>query len=358
MNQADRIALLLELIAVDTTSGRTEAQRHLQGHVAAELTQRERRLNVTTAPPNEYPWTLITTRSNGPNLVFACHVDTVPVGDESQWTNPPFSPIAVDGNVHGRGAVDMKGGLVAAAIALLEAAALGRAVALLLTSDEEIGSLGASDASRSLQDLDVGAVIIPEATENQVITGHRGALWIEATAAGRAAHGSAPGLGENAALKLMATLGRATTGLPIQIDGFLGAETWNLGIIQAGTAPNIVPDAASAIIDMRTIDAGGQLLAWWQSQPELESVDVVLRLPALRTDRSGEWVRSLPAPVADTPATYFTDGSVLSQMLPGIPIVVWGPGSPSQMHSLNEHISVTSLETATANFRQTVRAWL
>ena len=359
MNEVDRIRLLHELIAIDTTSGRTEAQRLLQAHVAAELARHDNRLSVTVSPTTEHPWTLIATRSaQGPYLLFVCHVDTVPVGDESQWTNPPFSPVTTHGIVHGRGSADMKGGIVAATSALVEAAEHGCPVALLLTSDEEIGSLGAPDASRSLHDMDIGAVIIPEATENQVITGHRGALWIEATSTGRAAHGSTPDLGENAALKLMAPLARATTELPIQTDEFLGAETWNLGIVRAGTAPNIVPEAASAVIDMRTVETGDRLLAWWKNQPELASVKTILSLPALRTDRSNNWVRSLPALASDTPATYFTDGSVLSQTLPGIPIVVWGPGSPSQMHSPNEHISVTSLETAAENFRRTIFAWL
>lgn len=235
-------------------------------------------------------------------LGFACHVDTVPVGNAADWNHPPFSPVTSNGFVYGRGTVDMKGGLVAAASALLHAANLRKPVALLLTSDEEILSLGAPDATKPLMTLGVGAVIIPEATENEILTGHRGALWLEAGASGRAAHGSTPERGENAALKLLSVLERARTQLPLRADGRLGLETWNLGMLCSGTAPNIVPSAATATIDMRTVDTGDHLLTWWQAQAELASADVILRLPALRTDPASPKLQTLAAEVSENPA--------------------------------------------------------
>jgi succinyl-diaminopimelate desuccinylase len=49
--------------------------------------------------------------SDGPHLMFAGHTDVVPVGDEAAWTQGPFSAEIVDGEMYGRGAVDMKGGI-------------------------------------------------------------------------------------------------------------------------------------------------------------------------------------------------------------------------------------------------------
>ena len=358
MDMSALIDLLYELIAIDTTSGRTEAQRQLQALVAARLIEQDSRLGALTSSSTAgFPWTLVYTKAQGPYLVFACHVDTVPVGNQSEWDHPPFSAVTIDENVYGRGTADMKGGLVAAAGALLHAAALGKSVALLLTSDEEIGSLGAADAARSLKTFRVGAVIIPEATNNEIVTGHRGALWLQVRASGRAAHGSTPAKGENAALKLITVLERAQKQLPLSSNARLGPETWNLGMLSSGTAPNIVPAAAAATIDMRTADTGDVLLAWWQAQTELTSVDFILRLPALRTDPSDPWLSTLPANVSEDSAPYFTDGSVLSHFLPNTPVIVWGPGTPSQMHALNEHIPLLSLGTAIENFRQAVSDW-
>ena len=48
---------------------------------------------------------------NGPHLMFAGHTDVVPAGDEAAWTHPPFAAEIADGEMYGRGAVDMKGGI-------------------------------------------------------------------------------------------------------------------------------------------------------------------------------------------------------------------------------------------------------
>ena len=48
---------------------------------------------------------------NGPHLMFAGHTDVVPVGDEGAWKHPPFSATVAHGEMYGRGAVDMKGGI-------------------------------------------------------------------------------------------------------------------------------------------------------------------------------------------------------------------------------------------------------
>jgi succinyl-diaminopimelate desuccinylase len=77
-------------------------------------------------------------------------------------------------------------------------------------------------------------------------------------------------------------------------------------MLSSGTAPNIVPAAAAATIDMRTADTGDLLLAWWQAQAELTSVDVILRLPALRTDPSDPWLNTLPVNVTAYPLALTT----------------------------------------------------
>ena len=77
-----------------------------------------------------------------PNLVFAGHTDVVPPGDEKAWKHPPFSGEVAGGEMYGRGAVDMKGGIACAIAAVLEhLAANGRkpkgSISFLITGDEE-----------------------------------------------------------------------------------------------------------------------------------------------------------------------------------------------------------------------------
>jgi len=78
---------------------------------------------------------------NGPHLMFAGHTDVVPVGDEASWTHPPFAAEIAKGEMYGRGAVDMKGGIacfVAAVARHVETKGGPKgSVSLLITGDEE-----------------------------------------------------------------------------------------------------------------------------------------------------------------------------------------------------------------------------
>jgi succinyl-diaminopimelate desuccinylase len=354
----DLVALVRELVRRPTVSGDAGAQRDVLGTLTEVLRERAPHLQVTEGRDRDHPWTLLRTPADPDRrqLLLACHVDTVPAADPAAWQRDPFDADLDAGRVWGRGGSDMKAGVVAAAAALA-AADPGTPVSLLLTSDEEIGSRGAAAAAAAVAELPVGAVVVPEATGNQVVLGHKGALWLAVRTAGRAAHGSTPERGHNAVLDLAALLARAGAALPFRTDPFLGTETWNPGVVAGGTVPNVVPDRAEAVVDMRTVTDAGELLAWWRAQPEVADVEVRVDLPPVGTPADDPWVASLPAPVRPTPATYFTDASVLVQVVRGAPIVVWGPGTPAVMHAVDEYVELAELEQAAAAFTDVVTRW-
>jgi len=354
----DPVDLVRELVRRPTVSGDPGPQRDVMGLVTEVLTARAPHLQRRHGDDPDQPWTLLTTPTDPgrPRLLFACHVDTVPAADAARWQRDPFGADAEDGRVWGRGGSDMKAGLVAA-VAAVAAADPTTPVGLLLTSDEEIGSTGARAAARALAGAPTGAVVVPEATGNEVVLGHRGALWLAVRAAGRAAHGSTPHLGHNAVLDLVAVLARAGAQLPLATEPFLGTETWNPGVIAGGTVPNVVPDAAEVVVDMRTVGDGAALQAWWRAQPEVAEVEVRVDLPPLRTAADDPWVQALPAPVRPEPATYFTDGSVLGPVAGAAPVVVWGPGTPAVMHARDEYVEVAELEQAVRVFGEVVSRW-
>src|SRR6187200_1873236 len=82
---------------------------------------------------------------NGPHLMFAGHTDVVPAGDESAWTHPPFAAEVSRGEMYGRGAVDMKGGIAcfAAAVArhIDRHGTFKGSISFLITGDEEAASI-------------------------------------------------------------------------------------------------------------------------------------------------------------------------------------------------------------------------
>lgn len=63
--------------------------------------------------------------AKGRSLILNGHIDVVPPGNESAWTNPPFQPVVRDGRLYGRGAGDMKAGIVAYVAAMRALARLG-----------------------------------------------------------------------------------------------------------------------------------------------------------------------------------------------------------------------------------------
>ena len=114
------------------------------------------------------------------------HVDVVGVGNEP-WTHEPFSGTLADGHVHGRGSVDMKGGVVAALHALAELREGERPeVVLQAVASEEDGGLGTFAALE--RDAAFDAVLIPEPTGFEVVCAQAGALTFHVTVRGRAAH--------------------------------------------------------------------------------------------------------------------------------------------------------------------------
>ena len=125
-----------------------------------------------------------------PALVFSGHTDVVPPGDRARWPGDPFDPRFVGDAVHGRGACDMKAGVVASLAALAAVRTAGvrltRPVAVHAVVGEEDGGLGAWATLRRGHRGEV--CLIPEPTAGAVVTANAGALTFRLEVPGHAAH--------------------------------------------------------------------------------------------------------------------------------------------------------------------------
>jgi succinyl-diaminopimelate desuccinylase len=147
----------------------------------------------------------------------------------------------------------------------------------------------------------------------------------------------------------------------------LGARTLNIGRFTGGLLRNIVPDAARAELDVRTPDPADAVdlpLALQDLVGELATVETVLSLPPVHTDPDDAWVRLLRRLAAahveltGAPgvARFFTDASVLTPALGGVPTVICGPGSPDQAHVVDEFCAVSDVVAATQIYAGLLRA--
>jgi succinyl-diaminopimelate desuccinylase len=204
---------------------------------------------------------------NGPHLMFAGHTDVVPVGDEAAWTHPPFSAAIANGEMYGRGAVDMKGGIACfiAALArhIAEKGAPKGSVSLLITGDEEGPSINgtvkllewAATKGETWDASIVGEPTNPNVLGDMIKIGRRGSLSGTVTVNGRQGHVAYPHLADNPVRGLM-TLTDALLN-PVFDKGTKDFQPTNLEVtsIDVGNpATNVIPAKASATFNIRFND--------------------------------------------------------------------------------------------------------
>jgi acetylornithine deacetylase len=145
----------------------------------------------------------------GPRRMLLGHVDVVPAGDPHSWTSPAFEPTVVDGNLYGRGACDMKGGVVsmieAVRIALESGVDIDGEIVVVAVPSEEDGGAGTLAAIRAGYTADMA--VIPEPTGLDIVVAHAGAITFTLRVPGRAAHASTRLEGVSALDKLIVLMG-------------------------------------------------------------------------------------------------------------------------------------------------------
>ncbi|SCC00758.1 ArgE/DapE family deacylase [Weissella bombi] len=209
-----------------------------------------------------------------PVLAISGHMDVVEV-DADHWATDPFTLTEKDGNLYGRGATDMKAGLAAMVIAMLELKESGTAIPgtirLLATAGEEVGMPGAKAFKDQGYMDDVDALLITEPSGiYRAIYANKGELNVTVNSAGKAAHSSMPYLGNNAVEHLINVLQNIKTGIQDATadinDDVLGDTVINIDTIKGGNQVNAIPSAAQAEINIRTIPEFDNAKLWAKLQ--------------------------------------------------------------------------------------------
>lgn len=304
-------------------------------------------------------------------LLYDGHLDTVGPGDESAWTDPPYSGIVKNGRLLGRGASDMKAGVAAEAIAAILAHRAGIELAgdliVASTCGEETDNLGAHTLHDSGRLEGVGGIVIAEPSANELFVAEKGALWVEITTFGRTSHGSAPHLGINAINKMLDLLADLRDFRPSDNEHpLLGEGTASLNILNGGFKTNVVPDRCTAIFDIRTVPGRSHQDIVAALKTELErahtadksfraELSVVKDLPSVSTPAGDNLVRTAQATGRELwnrelkvgGISGYTDAAVLT---PGtnIPFLIFGPGEMVTAHQPNEYVDLEKLMDATA----------
>jgi acetylornithine deacetylase len=315
----DPIKLTRRLVDIESISGN-------EGAVGAELYEELCRLGYTAhkMPVAHERFNVVATLDEPPQVVFSTHMDTV----------PPFIPSSEDGeNIYGRGSCDAKGIIAAMIAACQRLRKEGAPVGMLFVVGEERDSLGAKVANENSPGSRF--LINGEPTENRVAMASKGAFRVQITAQGKMAHSAYPELGESAIEKLLVALERLRAmELPVNPD--VGPCTMNIGLIEGGRAPNVIPDHARAHLLYRLVGPSAELRERITAAVEgLAEAEYVLEIPFAR-------LRTVPG-IETMVAKFTTDIPWLTKW--GTPVLI-GPGSIHVAHTEREHIPKKQLHDA------------
>ena len=315
MAAVDLVRVARSLIDIDSTTGK---EADAAGWLARWL--RRRGYDVVEQPVMARRFNVYATL-DPPEVVLSTHIDCVP---------PFFSSREKNGCLYGRGACDAKGILAAQMAALERLRESGeRRVGLLVVVGEEHGSHGARAANKRAPGSRY--LINGEPTDNRLATATKGVYRVRLSTSGRAAHSAYPELGESAVEKLVDAL-VALRGLDLPADPVLGATTYTVGMLSGGVAPNVVPPAAEADVNFRTVGPAARLRERLDLLPGNVSIDDIVIVPP---------VQLTTVPGFDTAVFSFTTDIPFLDAW-GKPLLL-GPGSVHVAHSAEEHVRIEEL---------------
>jgi acetylornithine deacetylase len=399
MTSLTDLDLLARLVAFDTTSATRNPTRPLGDFVFEYLEHpgiRVERFDCGDGQENLWFETGPEGTGDGAGLLLCGHVDVVPA-TEPEWTGDPFT-LRVEGDrAIGRGACDMKA-FDAIAINVLRAAAeaggLEAPLAVLLTCNEEIGTVGAGRFAEQWGERPIPhRTIVGEPTSERAVQGHKGHLSLSIEVGGRGCHTGFPDQGVNAVERAIPVL-QALRDLREEMVGertpssVLFAETpfpvLTMATIDAGSAINVMPDRCTLRVGARLLP--GQTAAGFLPRlaARIEAAGVAVEMregfehpvpagemplsedaclitatndtPSYAIDPSSDFlaeVRAITNGVDGRGVNYGTDAGRLVPL--GCRSVIWGPGDISVAHRPDEWISIEEMTRYRDRLAQLIR---
>ena len=208
-------------------------------------------------------WSLNNTNSDGPVFVFAGHTDVVPSGPIEQWQTPPFTATEIDGVLYGRGAADMKGSLAAMLVATKNFTKdypnHHGSIGFLITSDEEGPFINGTvrvvkELMKRKQRFDYCIVGEPSSSQqlgDVIKNGRRGSLTGRLKIKGKQGHVAYQHLADNAIHKSFKALDTLATMHWDNGNEYFPATSFQIAIINAGTATNVIPGELNVEFNFR-----------------------------------------------------------------------------------------------------------
>ncbi|MEM2193398.1 MAG: M20 family metallopeptidase [Candidatus Methanomethylicia archaeon] len=314
----------------------------------------------------------------GPLIHLNGHFDVVPAG--LHWSFNPFKGIIKDNKVYGRGASDMKSGIVTQifSVEVLREAMkelgykLNGTIVQSFTCDEETGGFAGVGylVDKGYISKNTNFILITEPTDSRyIVVGHRGVIWLKVKVYGEKAHGAVAQLGVNAIDRARLILNKfAELNLHLKSrvsENILPIEasyaTLTPTMINAGLASNIVPDICEIVFDRRLsmnekVDIAMEEMKKIVEETLIKDYDIEMLMSVepvkvpLSTMLINTLSKSIELIVGENPRYYYLAATMDMKFFvrnTGInECVVYGPGIMSVAHMTNEYVPIENIITS------------
>ncbi|HDP2455883.1 TPA: ArgE/DapE family deacylase [Staphylococcus aureus] len=335
---------------------------------------------------NEHRANIVAEIGNGsPILALSGHMDVVDAGNQDNWSYPPFQLTEKDGKLYGRGTTDMKGGLMALVVSLIELKEQNElphgTIRLLATAGEEKEQEGAKLLADKGYLDDVDGLIIAEPTGSGIYYAHKGSMSCKVTATGKAVHSSVPFIGDNAIDTLLefynlfkekySELKQQDTKHELDVapmfKSLIGKEiseedanyayglTAVCSIINDGKQFNSVPDEASLEFNVRPVPEYDNdfIESFFQNIiNDVDSNKLSLDIPSNHRPVTSDKNSKLITTIKDVASSYVEQDEIFVSALVGatdassflgdnkdnVDLAIFGPGNPLMAHQIDEYI--------------------
>lgn len=316
-----------------------------------------------------------TTLAGGRSLILNGHIDVVPPGPEQAWSDPPFEPVVRDGRMYGRGAGDMKAGIVAYTVAFeaLRRAGLQPAAPVYLQSVVEEECTGNGALACLAAGYTADAAIIPEPFNQQLMIAQVGVMWARLVVSGRPSHVLDTGAGASAVTAAWCLCERLQT----MVEEWNGPDhrhpawaghphplNFNVGVIEGGDWPSTVPSEAT--VDVRVGFFPGADLAGVRAaitgtveralgdDPDLAGISAEVRWRGFQAEGAEMdpqhpmmvLLSDIHRRVTDQPITHLastaTTDARFFQLYGDTPATCYGPEADA-IHGIDESVSLDSM---------------